>query len=120
MNTLDFHSIFQIKMKIQIRQGVFETNSSSVHSLAITTLTVWNKFKNGSLLMKDFPYDISFVDANSVNEKWKVFTLEKFNNGEDYSDYDYMTYEAFEHLDDAEILFEKLNNVLAISVYINE
>ena len=41
-------------MKIQVRQGVFETNSSSVHSLSITTTTIWNKFKSGDLLMKDY------------------------------------------------------------------
>ena len=51
-------------MKTQIRRGVFETNSSSVHTLAITTSTDWDRFEKGELLMKDYPYDISFVDAN--------------------------------------------------------
>ena len=103
-------------MKTQIRQEVFETNSSSVHSLAITTNTDWDKFEKGELLMKDYPYDISFVDVNSVNKE-KVFTLDKFNDNEDYYEYNYITYEAFEKLDDAEILFKKFDNVLAISVY---
>ena len=102
-------------MKIQVRKGIFETNSSSVHSLAITTITDWDKFKNGSLIMKDFPYDVSFVDVNSVNQE-KVFTLDKYND-EDYFDYDYMTYEAFKKLDDVEIILKKLDNVLAISIY---
>lgn len=103
-------------MKIQVRQGVFETNSSSVHSLVITTITDWDKFKNGSLIMKDFPYDVSFVDVNSV-DKEQVFTLDKYNNEEDYFDYDYMTYDVFKNLDDAEIILKKLDNVLAISIY---
>ena len=102
-------------MKTQIRKGVFETNSSSIHSLAITTTTDWDKFKTGELLMKGFPYDISFVDVNSVNKE-QVFTVDKYND-EDYFDYDYMTYDAFEQLDDAEILFKELDNVLAISIY---
>lgn len=97
-------------MKTQIRRGVFETNSSSIHSLAITTTTDWGKFKKGELLMKGFPYDISFVDANSVNKE-QVFTLDKYNdNDKDYFYYDYMTYDAFEQLDDAEILFKELDN----------
>ena len=103
-------------MKIQVRQGVFETNSSSVHSLVITTITDWDKFKNGSLIMKDFPYDVSFVDVNSVNKE-QVFTLDKYNDEEDYFDYDYMTYDVFKNLDDVEIILKKLDNVLAISIY---
>lgn len=103
-------------MKIQVRQGVFETNSSSVHTLAITTNANWHKFEKGELLMKGYPYDISFVDVNSVNQE-QVFTIDKYNNDEYYLYYDYMTYDAFKHLDDAEILFKEFDNILAISVY---
>lgn len=103
-------------MKTQIRRGVFETNSSSVHTLAITTSTDWDRFEKGELLMKGYPYDISFVDANSV-DKEQVFTTDKYDDDEYYYDYTYMTYDAFNYLDDAEILFKELDNVLAISVY---
>ncbi len=103
-------------MKVQIRRGVFETNSSSVHTLSITTTTDWDRFEKGELLMKGYPYDISFVDANSV-DKEQVFTTDKYDDGEYYSDYDYMTYDAFNCLDDAEILSKELDGVLAISVY---
>ena len=103
-------------MKTQIRRGVFETNSSSIHTLAITTNTDWDKFKKGELIMKGYPYDISFVDVNSVNKE-QVFTLDKYNDEEDYFDYDYMTYEVFKNLDDTEIILKKLDNVLAISIY---
>ena len=106
-------------MKTQIRRGVFETNSSSVHTLAITTTTDWDRFKKGELLMKGYPYEISFVDANSV-DKEQVFTTDKYDDGEYYFNYKYMTYDAFNYLDDAEILFKKLDNVLAISVYTEE
>ena len=106
-------------MKTQIRRGVFETNSSSVHTLAITTSTDWDRFEKGELLMKGYPYDMSFVDANSV-DKEKVFTRNKYHDSEYYFNYKYMTYDAFNYLDDAEILFKELNNVLAISVYKDE
>lgn len=36
-------------MKIQIRRGVFETNSSSTHSLVITTQDEYDKWKNGEV-----------------------------------------------------------------------
>ena len=105
-------------MKVQIRRGVFETNSSSIHTLAITTNTDWDKFKKGELLMKGYPYNISFVDVNSVNKE-QVLTADKYND-EDYFEYDYMTYDVFNYLDDAEIILKKFDNVLAISIYKEE
>ena len=41
-------------MKTQIRRGLFETNSSSVHTLTICTLEDYNKFKNGKLFVDAF------------------------------------------------------------------
>ena len=55
--------------------------------------------------MKGYPSNISFVDAR------------EFNNNENCADYNYITYEEFKQLDDVEILFGKLNNVLAISIH---
>lgn len=37
-------------MKIQIRRGVFETNSSSVHSLTMCAVDEFQKWKNGEIL----------------------------------------------------------------------
>ena len=37
-------------MKMQIRRGVFETNSSSVHSLTICDADTFKKWENGELL----------------------------------------------------------------------
>ena len=89
--------IFKIKVN--------ENNRNSIHSLIITTITVWKSCKNGSLIMKGYPSNISFVDAR------------EFNNNENCVDYNYITYEEFKQLDDVEILFGKLNNVLAISIH---
>ena len=55
--------------------------------------------------MKGYPSNISFVDAK------------KFNDNKNCADYDYITYEEFKQLDGVEILFGKLNNVLAISIH---
>lgn len=41
------------KMKIQIRQSVFETNSSSTHVLCLCSDEDYIRFKNGQLLFDD-------------------------------------------------------------------
>lgn len=38
---------------IQIRQGVFETNSSSTHSITITSESDFDKWKNGDVYLND-------------------------------------------------------------------
>jgi len=38
-------------MKKQIRYGVFETNSSSVHSLTIVSKEEFERFKNGEMVL---------------------------------------------------------------------
>ena len=39
-------------MKVQIRQGVFETNSSSTHCLAVYKKSEWQDFHSGKLYME--------------------------------------------------------------------
>ena len=48
-------------MKTQIRKSVFETNSSSVHSLTIYPKSKWKEFKNGKRLIK---YDDEMLEKN--------------------------------------------------------
>ena len=38
-------------MKVQIRQGVFETNSSSTHAVSVCTKQQWDDYKAGKLWM---------------------------------------------------------------------
>lgn len=38
-------------MKVQVRRGVFETNSSATHSLTLYEKSEWEKFKNGKGLI---------------------------------------------------------------------
>ena len=51
-------------MKIQIRRGVFETNSSSTHSLQICTKEEFDQWVDGKLLLDS--YDEKFVTADSI------------------------------------------------------
>ena len=41
-------------MKRTIRRGVFETNSSSVHSLTMCSDEEWQKWKSGELVFDDW------------------------------------------------------------------
>lgn len=64
---------------IQIRQGVFETNSSSTHALAICTQEEWDKLQSGEYLVNE--YDINNIvskdDPRAINdpESWKEWYI---------------------------------------------
>ena len=55
---------------IQIRQGVFETNSSSTHALAICTQEEWDKLKSGEYLVNEWEITdmISIDDPKAAND----------------------------------------------------
>ena len=53
-------------MKISIRRSVFETNSSSVHSLTMCMESEWNKFQNGELVFDR--YDGKLVPSSVLTE----------------------------------------------------
>lgn len=74
----------------QIRRSVFETNSSSVHSLTILPEDQFEKFKRGEMLLDSWKHKlISKEDAlKEINKYDKDFTIEDLKNGHD----DYRTY----------------------------
>lgn len=51
----------------QIRQGVFETNSSSTHSMTVCMENDWNKFKDGEKLIHR--WDDNLVDKDDDKVK---------------------------------------------------
>lgn len=74
-------------MKRQIRRGVFETNSSSTHSLTIVSQEEYDKWKKGEMLIHawdeeliskdDIPEDkLSYY--KTYNEYWDNCDLETF------------------------------------------
>ena len=81
-------------MKIQIRRGVFETNSSSVHSLTMCMESDFNKWVAGELVWSrwgDELVPITDEIKKSIEEDEREYlTYEQFN------DYDYIDYETFE------------------------
>ena len=81
-------------MKRQIRCGVFETNSSSVHSLTMCMESDFNKWVAGELVWSrwgDELVPITDEIKKSIEEDEREYlTYEQFN------DYDYIDYETFE------------------------
>lgn len=78
-------------MKRQIRRGVFETNSSSVHSLTMCTQSDYEKWKDG-----EFIYDywdgklISTDESDDDYDEGRYYTYDRFN---EYSEFNYETFE---------------------------
>lgn len=80
-------------MNRQIRRGVFETNSSSVHSLTMCTSSDYDKWKNGELVWSRWDDELipitDEIKRSMDNDEREFLTYEQFG------DYDYMKYETY-------------------------
>lgn len=78
-------------MKIQIRRGVFETNSSSTHSITICTEEDFKKFLDGQMVLdRWFESLVPFEKKSSDPDRF--ITYDEFSSGEWYHGYEYETY----------------------------
>lgn len=68
-------------MKRQIRRGVFETNSSSTHSLTMCSEEEFEQWKKGELLFDE--YSESFVKANSLSDGDKKYAAQDYKDRKD-------------------------------------
>lgn len=78
-------------MKItQVRLGVFETNSSSTHSLVVCTKEEYEKWKSGELL-----YDGEFITSEEALLQIQKYTPEvtKIEDVDNLREYDIFTFE---------------------------
>lgn len=78
-------------MKRQIRQGVFETNSSSCHSLTMCTQSDYERWKNGELIY-DY-WDGKLISTDELDNDYdddRYYTYDRFN------EYGALYYETFE------------------------
>ena len=98
-------------MKRQIRRSVFETNSSSTHSLTMCTESDFEKWINGEIVWSRWNDELvpitSKVRESMDNNEGGYLTYDQFN------DCDYLDYETFEQR------FETPNNerVVAFGYY---
>lgn len=76
-------------MKTNIRNNVFETNSSSVHTLCICTEDEYKKFKNGEWLY-DLDLDVLTPDTQNKRGDGYITYNEFWGN-----DYDYWCIETY-------------------------
>lgn len=89
-------------MKKQIRRGVFETNSSSTHSLTMCLKSDYDKWANGELLLYTgwgygYPTDHS-PEENHFYTKEQVIEFERSNNYPPSDDMDWDSEESEEYL----------------------
>ena len=79
-------------MQVQIRENVFETNSSSTHSLVIATKSEFSDFKNGKLIYCQYdagPFKSDHFYPTSQVEDWVA------EHEDDYDEYDFQRYDDF-------------------------
>ena len=81
-------------MKIQIRKHVFETNSSSVHSLCVCTKEEYNAWRRGELLYNDHKEEMTDIcfpeDGEKTYEEYRDFidnTLSSWPKEELYKEF---------------------------------
>lgn len=93
-------------MKISVRRGVFETNSSSTHSITMCSDDDYRKWENGELFMT---WGDDFITKDEVvkelkkdeyfNKKYPNFDFDNLENNEEYEtilyDCDYYTYDTY-------------------------
>ena len=78
-------------MKRQIRRGVFETNSSSCHSLTMCTQSDYDRWKNGELIYEYWDGKLIPIDElDDDYDEGRYYTYDRFN---DYECFDFETYE---------------------------
>lgn len=104
-------------MKVTVRQGTFETNSSSTHSLSVYNTERFNAFKNGELYI-DY-YNDAFITEDELRERYNAAVSEKG----DYPIEDWMRDEAIfdysTYSDMYEVLTEEIEDagVTAVSIF---
>jgi hypothetical protein len=89
-------------MKRSIRVGVFETNSSSTHSITMCSKEEYDKWENGEMLINDGSSTKPFLTREEAIEKLKQDTTpgrinfeDKEEVDEELRDWGYKTYEQY-------------------------
>lgn len=86
---------------LQVRQGVFETNSSSTHSITIVPQSEFDKWKNGEVYLNDGWWS---NEINDPNKKKTFLTIDEAVNlvkaqDDVYGDDDTVDYDSMDILE---------------------
>ena len=77
-------------MKEVIRRGLFETNSSSVHSITMCDDDTYKKWENGELLYDS--WNEKFISKNEIDKKYEEYVYD-YEGYWDHYGYDYETFD---------------------------
>ena len=80
-------------MKKSIRIGVFETNSSSTHSLCIVSQEDYNKWKKGELIFDRNNETLITIDEMQSHKNDRYFDEDDYQTKESYFDNNLEEYE---------------------------
>lgn len=69
-------------MKRQVRRGVFETNSSSTHSLTMCSEEEFKAWKRGEVLFQEYGEE-NFISATKLSEHDKKMAEENYEENKD-------------------------------------
>ena len=79
---------------LQIRQGVFETNSSSTHTVSICSAEVWDDLKKGKVLIDRYLNILTIDEANEANQKLREEAIARGWDPDEYIEENgYVTYD---------------------------
>lgn len=88
-------------MKIQARRGVFETNSSSVHTITLCTDSDFEAWKNGTKIYDRYAEALidctaEINDARNNDAQGRYREYQYLNYDEFFNDYEALEYETYD------------------------
>ena len=87
-------------MKIKVRRSVFETNSSSTHSLTMCTASDYDEWKKGNMVFDYECEELVPIDTLDDDEKEELRTTgsasDRYYTYDQYEDYFLSDYESYE------------------------
>lgn len=119
-------------MKQTIRNKVFETNSSSIHSLTLVDEDTYNKFKSGELwfcrdteelvskedIVKMVDFENDYPNYNELSEEDKEKALNDFIENNVDNDYSLLNTYNWVEIKDIDCYDENGKIMKAISIYL--
>lgn len=72
-------------MKVQVRRGVFETNSSNTHSLTVCTQKEYDEWVHGALWLK--VWDEELVSLDDIKRDFENYKLRDYYDGETFEEW---------------------------------
>ena len=115
---------------INIRMGLFETNSSSTHSLVVMTKKQYNEWNNGGIFFKiqdekfHKPEDIKFISKDDMIKIWKEMQYsEKDKNRQptDHELYEWARWAGYVSSEDwSDDITGELDDYIVMSFYLSE